>query len=93
MNSAHVSNEYIIVGIAYFELSNSEPIWKVARYTSAAPLFFTESDHYVDGGVLANNPTEYALTAINNFYRYTVVPSSDKKLPLLISFTEELVAR
>ena len=27
-------------------------------------------DHYVDGAVLANNPCEYALTAINNFFRF-----------------------
>ena len=47
----------------------SDPVWKVARYTSAAPLFFSELDHYVDGAVLANNPCEYALTAINNFFR------------------------
>ena len=44
-------------------------MWKVARYTSAAPLYFTEFENYVDGGVLANNPCEYALTAIQNFYR------------------------
>lgn len=44
-------------------------MWQVARYTSAAPLYFSEMDHYVDGGVLANNPCEYGLTAINNYYR------------------------
>ena len=54
----------------YFTL---ELVWKVARYTSAAPLFFSEMDHYVDGAVLANNPCEYALTAINNFYRLVYV--------------------
>ena len=41
----------------------------MARYTSAAPLFFTEFEDYVDGGVLANNPCESGLTAIQNFYR------------------------
>ena len=50
-------------------LSALEPVWKVARYTSAAPMFFTEFENYVDGGVLANNPCEYALTAIQKFYR------------------------
>ena len=30
---------------------------------------FTELDNYVDGGVLANNPCEYGLTAIQNHYR------------------------
>ncbi len=47
----------------------SELVWKVARYTSAAPMFFKECDNYVDGGVLANNPCDYGLTAIQNFYR------------------------
>ena len=47
----------------------TEPVWKVARYTSAAPMYFTECDDYVDGGVLANNPSDYGLTAIQNFHR------------------------
>lgn len=41
-----------------------ELIWKVARYTSAAPMYFTECDNYMDGGVLANNPSLSAWTAI-----------------------------
>ena len=44
-------------------------MWKVARYTSAAPIFFTEKDNYVDGGVLANNPSSVALTAIQAHFR------------------------
>ena len=47
----------------------TEEIWKVARYTSAAPLYFSSKDGYLDGGLLADNPTEDALTAIQNFYR------------------------
>jgi len=45
-------------------------VWKVARYTSAAPMFFRECDDYVDGGVLANNPCSYGLSAIQNFHRW-----------------------
>ena len=41
-----------------------DPVWKVARYTTAAPVYFTECDDYVDGGVLANNPCSDALTKI-----------------------------
>ena len=41
----------------------------VARYTSAAPFYFTEKDNYIDGGLLANNPCEDALTTIQEFYR------------------------
>ncbi len=48
---------------------HAELVWRVARYTSAAPMFFKECDNYVDGGVLANNPSDYGLTAIQNFYR------------------------
>ena len=52
-----------------FPSFHTAPVWKVARYTSAAPIFFTEFEGYVDGGVLANNPCDYGLTAIQNFHR------------------------
>ena len=45
-----------------------EVVWKVGRYTSAAPFYFTEIDNYIDGGMLANDPSEVALTAIQDFY-------------------------
>ena len=47
----------------------AEPVWKVARYTSAAPLYFKELDNYVDGGVVANNPCDYALAEIQDYLR------------------------
>jgi predicted acylesterase/phospholipase RssA len=48
---------------------DEELVWKVGRYTSASPIFFGEFENYVDGGVLANNPCDCGLTAIQNFYR------------------------
>jgi len=33
----------------------SELVWKVARYTSAAPFYFKEFEGYIDGGMMANN--------------------------------------
>lgn len=33
-------------------------------------MYFSECDDYVDGGVLANNPSDYGLTAIQNFHRH-----------------------
>ena len=51
-----------------FPSSPPEPVWKVARYTTAAPMYFKECDDYVDGGVLANNPSETGLTAIQTFH-------------------------
>ena len=46
-----------------------ELIWKIGRYTSAAPMYFTECDNYVDGGVLANNPCMHGLAKIQSVHR------------------------
>jgi len=43
-------------------------IWKVARYSAAAPTYFNSSDGFIDGAVFANNPTVDALTEINKYY-------------------------
>ena len=52
-------------------------MWKVARYTSGGPLYFSGLDNYVDGGILANNPSASGLTEIQNYYR-----SRGQKLPI-----------
>ena len=49
----------------------AEKVWKVARYTSAAPTYFTSKDHYVDGGLLVNNPSLHGLTTIQTHLRST----------------------
>ena len=49
----------------------TELVWKVARYTSAAPVFFAECDNYIDGGVVANNPTMHALAEIQEYLAKT----------------------
>ena len=43
------------------------PIWKVARATSAAPLYFDAAGPFVDGGLIANNPATDILTEIAEF--------------------------
>lgn len=47
------------------------PVVKAARYTSAAPTFFPPVDGFVDGGVVANNPSVCAAAkAIKAGARY-----------------------
>ncbi|KAF2259842.1 FabD/lysophospholipase-like protein [Lojkania enalia] len=45
--------------------AHREPIWKIARATSAAPLYFRTiafgNRRFRDGGMVANNPAELAL--------------------------------
>ena len=52
----------------YLPAADDTPVWKVARYTSAAPTYFTECDEYVDGGLMANNPSQEGFKAIRDFY-------------------------
>ena len=47
----------------------TDPLWKVGRCTSAAPCFFQPMGHYIDGGLRANNPSEDALTRIQDYHR------------------------
>lgn len=49
----------------------AELVWKVARYTSSAPVYFEPGEsgehRFVDGGVKANNPTDHAFTKIQKY--------------------------
>ena len=49
----------------------------MARYTSAAPFFFKELENYIDGGMLANNPAEAAMTVIQDYYH-----NKGEKIPI-----------
>lgn len=69
----------VVYHVSLFVLSCIEYVWKVARRTSAAPIFFSECDNYVDGGVLANNPCQYGLDEIQKFYH-----SLHQKLPIAL---------
>ncbi|XP_063363554.1 85/88 kDa calcium-independent phospholipase A2 [Cydia amplana] len=39
-------------------------VWQAARATGAAPSYFTASGRYLDGGLIANNPTLDALSEL-----------------------------
>jgi patatin-like phospholipase/acyl hydrolase len=49
------------------------PIWKIARATSAAPLYFrsiqVDGLRLIDGGILANNPSQLARAEVNSMHQ------------------------
>ena len=59
--SVNLKHMYMLVGLLV-------PVWKACRASSAAPIYFTSYGDYVDGGVMANNPCEYAMSEITQFY-------------------------
>lgn len=42
-------------------------IWKAARATGAAPSYFRAFGCFLDGGLIANNPTLDALTEVHEY--------------------------
>ena len=58
-------------------------IWKAARATSSVPVFFHPQDKiYMDGGLIANNPT---TDAIIDMYEYAEKEKQEFNLKLVLS--------
>jgi len=61
-----------------FLLFAEQYVWKAARSSGAAPTFFRAMGRFLDGGLMANNPTLDALTEIHEYnmgLRATVIMS------------------
>ena len=63
--------------------SSDWKVWEAARATTAAPIYFPpHQDQYIDGGVMANNPT---LSAMTEIFQQAQAEGKSVKLGLVLS--------
>ena len=48
-------------------IPSEQLIWRAAKASGAAPSFFRPEGNYVDGGILANNPSLSLLTEVTEY--------------------------
>ncbi|KAB0387864.1 hypothetical protein FD755_002820 [Muntiacus reevesi] len=63
-------------------------VWRAARSSGAAPTYFRPNGRFLDGGLLANNPTLDAMTEIHEYNQDLIRKGQDskvKKLSLVVS--------
>ncbi|XP_061495092.1 85/88 kDa calcium-independent phospholipase A2 isoform X2 [Rhineura floridana] len=63
-------------------------VWQAARSSGAAPTYFRPFGRFLDGGLLANNPTLDAMTEINEYNKFLIQNGEGhkvKKLGVVVS--------
>uniref|UniRef100_A0A8C3YKR4 85/88 kDa calcium-independent phospholipase A2 n=1 Tax=Catagonus wagneri TaxID=51154 RepID=A0A8C3YKR4_9CETA len=63
-------------------------VWRAARSSGAAPTYFRPSGRFLDGGLLANNPTLDAMTEIHEYNQDLIRKGQGnkvKKLSIVVS--------
>ncbi len=48
-------------------LHSEQLVWRAARSSGAAPTYFRPMGRFLDGGLLANNPTLDAMSEIHQY--------------------------
>ena len=59
----------MMIVVFVFIYSTDQYVWKAARATSAAPVYFSHFEKYIDGGIKANNPSVDGLIKIHESYK------------------------
>uniref|UniRef100_A0A8C5D1W6 phospholipase A2 n=1 Tax=Gouania willdenowi TaxID=441366 RepID=A0A8C5D1W6_GOUWI len=67
-------------------LLSHQLVWKAARASGAAPTYFPPMGRFLDGGLLANNPTLDAMAEIHQYNKTLNAEGKDtKKLGMVLS--------
>ncbi|XP_050391680.2 85/88 kDa calcium-independent phospholipase A2 [Patella vulgata] len=61
-------------------LPHNQLVWKAARASGAAPTYFRCHGNFMDGGLMANNPTLDILTEINEFNKGLKMDNLDDQI-------------
>ena len=57
--------EELLTNMSPTKKPDQQSVWRAARSSGAAPTYFRASGRYIDGGLVANNPTLDILTEIH----------------------------
>lgn len=58
-------------------------VWRAARSSGAAPTYFRPMGRFLDGGLLANNPTLDAMSEIHQYNKALTAEGKDKEIKRL----------
>uniref|UniRef100_A0A8D0GVY5 phospholipase A2 n=1 Tax=Sphenodon punctatus TaxID=8508 RepID=A0A8D0GVY5_SPHPU len=58
-------------------------VWRAARCSGAAPTYFRPIGRFLDGGLLANNPTLAAMTEFHEYNRFLAQKCTDADGPVV----------
>ena len=70
---------------------SEQEIWRSARCSGAAPTYFRAMDRYIDGGLIANNPTLDVLTEIHK-YKHFHGNKANETLEYSVAATNTIIA-
>ncbi|PWA32574.1 hypothetical protein CCH79_00015095 [Gambusia affinis] len=90
-NPPSVSREPSYTTTATFKpltIPQEQLVWRAARSSGAAPTYFRPMGRFLDGGLLANNPTLDAMTEIHQFNKSLKAEGREaniKKLGIVVS--------
>uniref|UniRef100_A0A669EWU7 phospholipase A2 n=1 Tax=Oreochromis niloticus TaxID=8128 RepID=A0A669EWU7_ORENI len=80
-----VSREISPVFVGLQHQPSKQLVWRAARSSGAAPTYFRPMGRFLDGGLLANNPTLDAMTEVHQYNKALKAEKDTKKLGIVVS--------